>query len=282
MRFQDVFIPVRNGDLSRFATINQQNAYGKMSERYSFISTMEPVNVLRQLGWEVSHVAQQHTRLAEKNGFQRHALKFMKAGQSQALVVGQTIPQLVLVNSHEGSAAFRFFLGLFEVRCTNGLMVESGSLTECRVLHRGYTDEKVAEGMTSLIPQIPAVLETAENWKSLKLETPEVKAFAEAAIELRWDAESETYVNPENVACAAWKGQEENTLYDVFNRVQEGILRGGRYGFYAKNKTGNRTKVRPIKSLAENERLNKALWSLTSKMAELKGYRAEFRNGMLN
>lgn len=106
--------------------------------------------------------------------------------------------------------------------------------------------------------------------------------ITEAAIELRWDAESETYVNPENVTYAAWKGQEENTLYNVFNRVQEGILRGGRYDFYARNKNGDRTKVRPVKSLVENERLNKALWSLTSKMAELKGYRAEFRNGMLN
>lgn len=279
MRFQDVFIPVRNGDLSRFATINQQNAYGKMSERYSFISTMEPVNVLRQLGWEVSHVAQQHTRLAEKNGFQRHALKFMQVGQNQALTVGQTIPQLVLVNSHEGSAAFRFFLGLFEVRCSNGLMVERGSLAEMRVLHRGYTDQKVADGITSVLPQIPAILTQVETWKSTKLETPEVQAFAESAIELRWDAESKTYVNPKSVSQAIRSGQEENTLYNVFNRVQEGILRGG---MYTRNKDGVSTRARAVKSLAENERLNRALWSLAAKMAELKGYRENFQSGILN
>lgn len=279
MRFQDVFLPVRNGDLSRYPTISQQSAHASTSEHYAFISTMQPVNVLREMGWEVSHVAQQHVRLAEKKGFQRHALKFMRTGQSQALTVGQTIPQLVLVNSHEGSAAFRFFLGLFEVRCTNGLMIERGALTETRVLHRGYTDEKVALGMQTVLPQIPAVLSQVEMWKSLKLEEPEVKAFAEAAIELRWDSESETYVNPKYVSQPRWKGQEEDSLYNVFNRVQEGLLRGG---MYARNKEGIQTKARAVKSLAENERLNKALWSLSSKMAELKGYREEFQAGILN
>lgn len=279
MRLQDVFTPVRNGDLSRFPTISQQNAHAKTSERYAFISTMQPVNVLREMGWEVSHVAQQHTRLVEKNGFQRHALKFMQTGQSQTLTVGQTIPQLVLVNSHEGSAAFRFFLGLFEVRCSNGLMIERGSLAEMRVLHRGYTDHKVATGITAVLPQIPAILKQVETWKTTKLEAPEVQAFAEAAIELRWDAESETYVNPKYISQPRWRGQEDNTIYNVMNRVQEGILRGG---VYVRNKDDISTKARAVKSLAENERLNRALWSLTSKMAELKGYREEFQNGMLN
>ena len=279
MRFQDVFLPVRNGDLSRYPTISQQSAHASTSEHYAFISTMQPVNVLREMGWEVSHVAQQKVRLAEKNGFQRHALKFMQVGQNQALTVGQTIPQLVLVNSHEGSAAFRFFLGLFEVRCSNGLMVERGSLAEMRVLHRGYTDQKVADGITSVLPQIPAILTQVETWKSTKLETPEVQAFAESAIELRWDAESKTYVNPKSVSQAIRKGQEENTLYNVFNRVQEGILRGG---VYTRNKDGVSTRARAVKSLAENERLNRALWSLAAKMAELKGYRENFQSGILN
>lgn len=279
MRFQDVFLPVRNGDLSRYPTISQQNAHASTSEHYAFISTMQPVNVLREMGWEVSHVAQQKVRLAEKNGFQRHALKFMQVGQNQALTVGQTIPQLVLVNSHEGSAAFRFFLGLFEVRCSNGLMVERGSLAEMRVLHRGYTDQKVADGITSVLPQIPAILTQVETWKSTKLETPEVQAFAESAIELRWDAESKTYVNPKSVSQAIRSGQEENTLYNVFNRVQEGILRGG---VYTRNKDGVSTRARAVKSLAENERLNRALWSLAAKMAELKGYRENFQSGILN
>lgn len=50
------------------------------------------------------------------------------------------------------------------------------------------------------------------------------------------------------------------------------------------SKTGRRflCEIGQDNNIAENERLNKALWSLTSKMAELKGYRAEFRNGMLN
>ena len=62
--------------------------------------------------------------------------------------------------------------------------------------------------------------------------------------------------------------QREPNLYNTMNNVQEKMLRGG---VYVTNKqTGNKQRARAVASISENVRLNKALWTLTEKMAELK------------
>jgi len=53
--------------------------------------------------------------------------------------------------------------------------------------------------------------------------------------------------------------------------IQEKFLKGGRYAVKDTGYGYNRTqKVRGVNSITENVRLNKALWTLTEKMAELK------------
>jgi hypothetical protein len=47
--------------------------------------------------------------------------------------------------------------------------------------------------------------------------------------------------------------------------VQEHLLRGGDRGRAA---TGRRMITRPVKSVGEDLRLNRALWTLTEKLAE--------------
>jgi len=56
-------------------------------------------------------------------------------------------------------------------------------------------------------------------------------------------------------------------LWTTFNTVQENLIRGGLRGRTAK---GNRTSTRAVKGVSENVRLNKALWTLAEKMAQLK------------
>lgn len=53
------------------------------------------------------------------------------------------------------------------------------------------------------------------------------------------------------------------TLWNTYNTVQEKFLKGGRY-VHAANR------MREVKSINDNIKLNKTLWSLTEKMAELK------------
>lgn len=57
----------------------------------------------------------------------------------------------------------------------------------------------------------------------------------------------------------------DDSLWNVFNRVQEGIIRGG---MLVKNiETGNHQHARAVTSISENVRINKALWSLQEDLA---------------
>jgi len=57
-----------------------------------------------------------------------------------------------------------------------------------------------------------------------------------------------------------------NDLWTTFNRIQENLMRGGLSGH---NRNGRRLTTRPIAGVSENVRLNRALWTLTERMAQL-------------
>lgn len=265
-RVQEIFRPVQ--DIRQVSTICAERPHESTSQRYSFIPTTAPLTVLADFGWRPVAVAEQRVRDKNKAGYQRHAVKFRNELFSKdALQVGQTLPELVLINSHSGNASFQLTLGLFELVCSNGLMVEREGIAERRVLHRGYTSYKVAEAIGAIAPNVPKLLGEVEQMRQIQLNGEEQNAFAQAAIELRWDGEKYV-VDPGRVNAVRRSAQADNSLYTTYNRIQEGIIRGG---MYVRNvETKNMQRARAIGSLSENMRLNKALWSLTMKMKELK------------
>lgn len=65
-----------------------------------------------------------------------------------------------------------------------------------------------------------------------------------------------------------WRRFEDRdpSLWTTFNVVQENLIRGGLKGV---GSTGRNMTTRAVASVHENVKLNKALWNLTQKMAEL-------------
>ena len=65
--------------------------------------------------------------------------------------------------------------------------------------------------------------------------------------------------------------QKDSDLFTVFNVIQENLIKGGIRG-YRLNKYGytTRTKTREVKAIDQNVKLNRALWTLTEKMMEMK------------
>lgn len=265
-RVQEIFRPVQ--DIRQVSTICAERPHESTSQRYSFIPTTAPLTVLADFGWRPVAVAEQRVRDKNKAGYQRHAVKFRNELFSKdALQVGQTLPELVLINSHSGNASFQLTLGLFELVCSNGLMVEREGIAERRVLHRGYTSYKVAEAIGAIAPNVPKLLGEVEDMRQIQLNGEEQKAFASAAIDLRWDGEKYA-IDPERMVAPRRSNQQGSDLWQSFNRVQESLIRGG---VRVRNlESGQSQLARPVTGLAENVRLNKALWKLTETMRDLK------------
>jgi Domain of unknown function (DUF932) len=54
-----------------------------------------------------------------------------------------SVPEVVFLNSHDGSSAYQLRMGLFRVVCTNDLIVSRGAFPACCVPHRGNVVDEV-------------------------------------------------------------------------------------------------------------------------------------------
>ena len=80
-----------------------------VSARYSFVPTLTAVDLLRDAGWFPVFAEQSAVRKIERDGFQRHLIRFAKNGLS---FDGERV-DLVLYNSHDWGCAFRLIASVW-------------------------------------------------------------------------------------------------------------------------------------------------------------------------
>lgn len=255
------------------------------SARYTYISTAYVVAGMRSNGFEVIRAAEARTRVEDRKGFTAHMVVFRHRDHLgyRAMQLHQRLPEVVLYNAHDGSSSYRMNAGIFECICSNGLVVADATFATIRTPHVGNVLDTIIEGGHHVMTALPTIMETAEVWAGVQLDPAEQLAFARAAIDLRWDTDDpDTHVPvkpdallvPARYADMVRGGGQPSpaaNLWKTFNVVQERIVRGGANGVTAK---GDRRKTRGVGSVSENVRLNKALWTLATQMAEIKGVKS--------
>jgi hypothetical protein len=242
--------------------------YEKMSHRYKMVPTAEVLDILQERGFFPVKAVQSRSRIPGKSDFTRHMIRLRHSDFLQPLTVGSEIPELVLTNSHDGTAAYRFNSGVFRLVCINGLVVASADFGGISIKHSGGSDfnQRIIDATYEIIDQTPKTLATIETWKQLALPAPVQNAYAEAA---------HTLIENPNITPAqiiAPRRREDapapdgtRSLWTTFNAAQESIIKGGIQG---RNANGRRTTTRPVKAVERDIKLNKALWTLAEKLAE--------------
>ncbi len=256
----------------RFATINQTNrCESKTSNKYSFIPTTTCLDVLKSEGWNPREIKEAGTRKEELKGFQRHIVRLQHIDTIDSFrTVGDEVPEIVLINSHCGASSFQLMAGIFRLVCTNGLV--SGDIAlQHRITHKGYTNQAVFDALENITKSIPETMDNIKKFKSIQLSEGEQEIFADAAIPLRFDGEKYT-VEPSSLLRRRRYHDDSNDLWSTFNRVQENIIKGGvrQRKVNPKPYTNPYIRSRKVKDIKEDIRLNKSLWTLTEKMADIK------------
>ena len=240
-----------------------------VSERYGFVPTINVVDALQGEGWYPVRAQQTHVRQAQRREVARHMIRFRQDPDRQ-IAVGDSVTELVLTNSHDRTAAYQLDLGLFRLVCLNGMVSPVGDVGGIRVRHGRQIVDEILEGSLDLIHQVPRIAEGVEAFQSTLISRGEAQLFAEAALSLRYgdDWAAASPIQPDDVLEARRSEDANGSLWSVFNRTQENLFKGGLAG---KSASGRRTRTRPINSVTEDVRLNRALWKLTERFAELKG-----------
>lgn len=258
-------------EILSFSSIAQTERHPeKTSDRYGFIPTMEIAKTLGEFNLVPVSARESRTRSEENRGFQKHVIRFRFADQVGNLNVDDEVPEIVLVNSHMGSASFELLLGMFRCVCSNQLVVKSSSLAEYRIRHNKDAIELAAQAVQQITHTLPEITERVAEFKSITLNDQEREIFAQTAIPFRFDEEKQE-VLPSSLLRKNRYADSAPTLWNTYNTVQENMIKGG-VRVYDQNKStfhrGRRAKE--VKSIDQNLKINTALWALTEKMAQLK------------
>jgi hypothetical protein len=237
--------------------------HGSRSHRYAYISTGELLRHLRGEGFRPFMVCQSRARDAAKQEHTKHMLRLRHAnhiGRSEA-------NEIIMINSHDGSSAYQMLAGVYRFVCHNG-MVCGTTLNDVRVRHNGDIIGSVIEGAFRVVDDFAMVDQQKEAMKALPLSKEEQKIFAYAAGKLKYDDPTvPSPVTPEQLLRVERDEDNCSDLWTILNRVQEHLIGGGIRG---KRLDGRRVTTRPIQSIDQNIKINRALWALAEAMHELK------------
>jgi hypothetical protein len=254
-------------------SIFAEHAHDRTSSRYTYIPTIELVRGLEKEGYLPTAATETRTRDESRRGFAKHLLRFRHLDDMNTpAVVGDSVPEIVLLNSHDGSSSYQLHAGMFRFVCANGMVVGDSMIDTVRVNHSGDILGNVIEGVYQVVNELPRAVEQIEQFQGVTLDRGEVEIFGKAAMALRWDEPESCGFTPEQLTRARRTGDTTNDLWTVLNRTQENMIRGGLHGWRRDaNNRPRRTTSREVKGVDGNVRLNKAIWTLAEEFAKLKG-----------
>ena len=205
-------------------------------------------------GWETYQVSQRKSKYA--NGiYTKHMLRLRN---SQIAKIADSIPEIVLTNSHDGRNAFSLHAGLFRLVCANGLVIADQTFEQTRIKHQWYDMSQVKKLTDNVINSVPQIAVKMTKFEKTMLNESQRSEFAKKAIRLRWEKGHDN-LTVEDMLYATRDADRGSSLWKTFNVVQEKLLRGG---MIYNLPTGRQQTVRALTNIDEQVKVNKNLWKL--------------------
>ncbi|HDT0721954.1 TPA: DUF945 domain-containing protein [Proteus mirabilis] len=240
-------------------SVFSEEKHESRSERYTYISTITLLDSLQKEGFYPFFACQTRVRDSSRKMHTKHMLRLRRYDQ----ITGVQVPEIILLNSHDGSSSYQMLPGLFRAVCQNGLVC-GDTFGEVRVPHKGDVVGKVIEGAYEVLETFDSVAEKREQMQSLLLPPPAQQALAHVALTYRFGEGHQPITKKQVLQPRRWEDKKDD-LWTVYQRLQENLIKGGLSGWNAK---GKRTRTRSVNGIDGDIKLNKALWVMIEKMYE--------------
>jgi len=234
------------------------------SDKYCFVSTIDVINEIKSLNWYPTSVEQSSVKDEDKEGYQRHLVRFRHF--DDLLNPRENAVELLLFNSHDRSTAFSISAGIYRFVCSNGLVIAESVFESYKIKHIGdrYNDIQTAiDKITSFKPQLQ---QRIDNFESITLSQQEQESFARSSLPLRF--EKHLQVDYKDLLIPHRDEDTKDDLYTTLNVIQENLLRGNISG--VNNTTGRRFTSREITSIGKDVDVNQGLWDIAERIASIK------------
>jgi len=249
-------------------SVQAMAAHESRSPKYTHLPTAKVIEYMREADFVPVHAVETRARKADKRGFQKHMLRFRHQGLTA--LVGDSLPEIVVINSHDGSTGLQLWSGVFRLICSNGMVVASETYGKVSLPHRGDLQGKVIDASYKVIDNANKALIGVQEWSKIDLDRSAQLDFAAAALMARYDDLKASPVQPHEILKVNRAEDQGNDLWTTFNVVQENLIRGGvgslrqldngRIGFRS---------VRPVRGVGRYVELNADLWRLADSFAQV-------------
>ena len=160
------------------------------SQRYTYIPTIDVLHGLQREGFEPFMVAQGNSRIEGKTEYTKHMIRMRHVARDGGRPATPEANEIILINSHDGASSYQLLAGKFRFVCCNGMVVGEAS-DDIRIAHKGDVRDEVISGAFRVLDNFAAIDESAEAMKVIDLHPEEERAFARAAITLRYGVQLE-------------------------------------------------------------------------------------------
>lgn len=218
----------------------------KLSDRYAFADSEYYLNKFIDNGWNITSAKQ-----ISKSVYAPHQVVLRHNANAN---VGDLLPQLLFVNSHNGIQKMNLNMGIYRLVCSNGLTVPSSVSQSLSIKHLDLTNSFIDSITESFFFNIPTVMDNVNRMRNKMLNNDEIMDFSSKAINIRFTNPNDIDLN--DIINPVRREDTSKDLWTVFNVVQEKLIKGG---VYRKN---TKRRSRAINNFLNDSKINTQMWEL--------------------
>ena len=232
------------------------SAHESRSPGYTFIPSSKVIEGLNTVGFYPVD-ARQAAR-ARSALHARHVIRFRRRFEPST-ALGDVTPELLFLNSHDGTSAYQLRVGLYRTVCTNGLVVSQGTFPTFRVAHRGDVVGDVVRAALEISERFEVLAASVECMEKTSLDQLVRLDFAAQGLALRFPGRTEYGLEPAQLLAPRRPEDVGNDVWRTLNTVQDALIKGGVRRRSASNRL---VRTRRITGIKEDLRINSGLWDL--------------------
>ena len=231
-----------------------RSPHPKMSDKYGFTNTYDILLHMHNKGFKV---------VAVHGGDRRYKKVLIRMRSTHHDEREGVKPELVVLDSHDGTSRLRMCLGAITGVCLNG-MIAGDMMYSKAYVHR--SPDLMARVMLDLLDidmHIDRLIQRIADMRAYQVTPMQRMMLADAVVRERWGKETckdESFVLDmrQQLVRTRRVDDQSSDMYTVMNVIQENALRGGASYVTSNNRLNT---VRPISDVRRNLHINQCVWN---------------------
>lgn len=218
---------------------------------------------------EAGYVTTKASVMKPRKGSGEYARHLVRMRHEHAPVIGDSFPEIVIVNANDGSSSLRIMAGMYRLVCANGLIISTATIGAFAVRHSSphLVPQLVRSHVAALADATSKLGPVIEQWRAIPLTLHQQEEFAARAMVLR-GLPADSPFRPYQMTVARRTEDTPETLWSVYNRVQENLSRPGVSTMRVREDgTRRRVSLRELRNIPQTLSFNTRLWELATEYA---------------